>query len=226
LFFLPFFQVFHLSFSQTSSKDNIDAIFSEFERQNNKPLIELQYFNYFTLLVAIVLSAQSTDVGVNKATKNLFALHKTPESFLALGVDGLKPYISSIGLYNNKAKNVIALSQKILQEHKGLVPQDFESLIKLPGVGRKTANVFLNTAFGAPRIGVDTHVFRVARRIGLSKGENELQVEKDLIELIPSKWLNRASHWLVLHGRYICKAKKPLCHSCNISSYCDYYNKL
>lgn len=211
------------SFSQTSSKDNIDAIFGEFEKQNSNPLIELQYFNHFTLLVAIVLSAQSTDAGVNKATKSLFALHKTPESFLALGLDGLKCYISSIGLYNNKAKNIIALSQKVLQEHEGLVPCDFESLIKLPGVGRKTANVFLNTAFGAHRIGVDTHVFRVARRIGLSKGENELQVEKDLIELIPSKWLNRASHWLVLHGRYVCKAKKPLCHSCNISRYCDYY---
>lgn len=211
------------SVSHTSLKNNIDAIFSEFEKQNSNPLIELQYFNHFTLLVAIVLSAQSTDAGVNKATKNLFALHKTPESFLALGLDGLKSYISSIGLYNNKAKNIIALSEKVLREHKGSVPQDFDSLIKLPGVGRKTANVFLNTAFGSHRIGVDTHVFRVSRRIGLSNGENELQVEKDLIELIPSKWLNRASHWLVLHGRYICKAKKPLCHSCNISRYCDYY---
>lgn len=214
------------SLSQTYPKDNLDAIFSEFEKDNPKPLIELKYSDNFTLLIAIVLSAQSTDAGVNKATEKLFAAYNTPQALLELGLEGLRPYISSIGLYNTKAKNIMALSTMILQEFDGLVPGDFRGLIRLPGVGRKTANVFLNTVFGAQSIGVDTHVFRVARRIGLSKASSELEVEKDLMELIPGKWLNRASNWLVLHGRYVCKARKPLCHLCKVRKYCDYYNSL
>lgn len=213
------------SFSQLCHKGNLDHIFEIFEKSNPQPRIELEYVNKFTLLVAIVLSAQSTDVGVNKATKALFAKFTTPQEFLELGLEGLRPYVKSIGLYNTKAKNIISLSGIICSKYDGQVPEDIESLISLPGVGRKSANVFLNTACGANCIGVDTHVFRVSRRIGISTGNNVLEVEKDLVERIAVKWLNRASHWLVLHGRYVCKAKKPLCSSCGIKKYCEYYGK-
>lgn len=204
----------------------IDKIFQQFHNVNPNPKTELEYTNNFTLLVAVMLSAQATDVSVNKATKNLFKLHDTPEKFLELGVDGIKKYIKTIGLYNTKAKNIIAMSAILVKTYNSIVPDSFENLIKLPGVGRKTANVVLNCVFGKATIAVDTHVFRVARRIGLASGDNPEKVELELLKNIPKKWLKNAHHWLILHGRYVCKARTPQCAICPISKYCQYYNNV
>ncbi|MBP7190581.1 MAG: endonuclease III [Rickettsiaceae bacterium] len=205
---------------------HIDKIFEIFYALNPAPRTELEYKNTFTLLVAVILSAQSTDVGVNKATKNLFEKYQTPEEFLSLGIDGLKTYIKTIGLYNNKAENIIKLCNILVKNCNSKVPDNMEGLLQLPGVGRKTANVVLNAAFGKMAMPVDTHVHRVAGRIGLSNASNPDKVEKELMNLIPERWLYDAHHWLVLHGRYICKARKPSCNICPISNYCKYYKEL
>jgi endonuclease-3 len=204
-------------------QSKINEIFKIFEFNNPNPKTELEYINNYTLLVAVVLSAQSTDVGVNKATKSLFIKYDTPEKILALGLDGLKKYIKTIGLYNNKSKNIIKLSEDLIKKHNSKVPNSMEELILLPGVGRKTASVVLNCAFGQKTMPVDTHILRVSNRIGLSDGKNPEIVEKDLLKNITDIWLDRAHHWLVLHGRYICKSRKPSCDQCKISSYCNYY---
>lgn len=203
----------------------IEEIFNIFSKNNPEPKTELNYINNFTLAVAVVLSAQATDISVNKATKELFTYYNTPEKMIKLGEDGLKKYIKSIGLFNSKAKNVISMCIELINKHNSKIPENFEALIKLPGIGRKTANVILNCAFKHNTIAVDTHVFRVANRIGISKGHTPIIVEKDLLKNIPGKWLTYAHHWLILHGRYICKARKPLCDSCSINKYCDYNNK-
>jgi endonuclease-3 len=205
-------------------KESITRIFEIFSKRDPSPKTELEYSSPFTLLVAVVLSAQSTDIGVNKATKALFATYDTPEKIFALGEAGLKQYIKTIGLFNTKAKNVIALSELLIKDYASQVPDTIEELIKLPGVGRKTANVVLCSAFGKAAMPVDTHVARVSTRTGLSKGKNPEQIEKDLMEVIPEKWLYNAHHWLVLHGRYVCVARKPKCEICPISAYCEYYS--
>ena len=199
----------------------VDAIFSRFYGHNPKPVIELEYRNEFTLLVAIVLSARTTDVGVNKITPKLFDIADSPRKMLDLGEEGLKAHISSIGLYNSKAKNIVKLSEVIESKYKGEIPRDFELLTALPGVGRKSANVFLNSALGVPAIAVDTHVFRVSNRIGLVSERSVLAVERSLVRVIPEKWKLYAHHWLVLHGRYVCKARVPLCNKCIVSDLCD-----
>ena len=207
------------------NKSQIDKIFSIFQKQNPKPKTELQYTNHYTLLVAVVLSAQSTDIGVNKATKKLFSIANTPEKMLKLGEEKLKIHINTIGLYNNKAKNVIALSKILMKKFNSEVPEGLEILQSLPGVGRKTANVVLNCAFGHPTIGVDTHVFRVSNRIGLANEKDVLKTELALLKNIPKKWQQHAHHWLILHGRYICTAKKPKCLECGIREFCQFNNK-
>jgi endonuclease-3 len=207
------------------SSQEIDLFFEHLSALNPHPKGELYSTNSFTLLVAVVLSAQATDKGVNKATKELFKVADTPQKMLALGEDGLKRYISTIGLYNAKARNIIALCQKLIAEFKDEVPSRREDLESLPGVGRKTANVVLNAAFGEPVIAVDTHIFRVSNRTGLALGKTPLEVEKELMKRIPSHWLLHAHHWLVLHGRYICKARKPLCPTCPVRNECHYPNK-
>lgn len=201
----------------------INEIFETFNRLNPSPKTELEYANHFTLLVAVVLSAQSTDASVNKATTPLFAHYDTPEKILNLGEEALKKYIKTIGLYNAKAKNIIALCKVLIEEHNSTVPDNFDELIRLPGVGRKTANVLLNCAHNLPTMPVDTHVFRVANRVGLTHQNTPEKVEKELLKVIPEKWLYNAHHWLVLHGRYICKARQPLCNVCPVQSYCEYY---
>ncbi|MDP4709517.1 MAG: endonuclease III [Rickettsiaceae bacterium] len=203
----------------------IDNIFQIFSQQNPHPKTELEYNNNFTLAVAVILSAQATDISVNKATKKLFISHNTPQQMLNLGEEGLKTYIKTIGLYNAKAKNIIALCFVLIDKYNSEIPSEFEQLIELPGIGRKTANVILNCAFGKLTMAVDTHVYRVSHRIGFSIGKTPEKVEKDLIKNIPKKWMQHAHHWLILHGRYICKARKPLCLECPIAQYCEYYNK-
>ncbi len=190
-----------------------------------EPKTELDYQTPFELLVAVILSAQATDVGVNKATRKLFPVASTPEALLRLGVDGLKEYIRTIGLYNSKAENIIKTCRILLEQHAGEVPRDRKSLEALPGVGRKTANVVLNTAFGEPTIAVDTHIFRVANRTGLAPGKTPLQVEQKLLRAVPEAYLKDAHHWLILHGRYICKARKPECWRCPIIEWCEYRRK-
>lgn len=207
-------------------KENIDKIFAIFAKQNPQPKTELEYVNEFTLLVAVVLSAQSTDIQVNKATKALFAKFDTPQKMLKLGENGLKKYINTIGLFNAKAKNVIALSKTLINEHKSQVPDNFNDLIKLAGVGQKTANVFLNCAHGHLTIAVDTHVFRVANRTGIARGKDVFKTEIALMKNIPKKWQKHAHHWLILHGRYICKARKPECAKCLISDLCEFKGKV
>jgi len=207
------------------NKSQIDKIFSIFQTQNPQPKTELQFTNHYTLLVAVVLSAQSTDIGVNKATKNLFTIADTPKKMLKLGEEKLKNYINTIGLYNNKAKNVIALSKILVEKFNSEVPENLEILQSLPGVGRKTANVVLNCAFGHPTIGVDTHVFRVSNRIGLVNEKDVLKTELALLKNIPKKWQQHAHHWLILHGRYICTARKPKCLECKIQELCQFNNK-
>ena len=202
-------------------KSDIDKIFSILQKQNPLPKTELEYKNNYTLLVAVVLSAQSTDVGVNKATKKLFAVADTPEKMLGLGEEELKKYISTIGLYNTKAKNIIALSKILLEKYNSTVLEDLEILQSLPGVGRKTANVILNCAFGHSTIAVDTHVFRVSNRLGIVHEKDVLKTELALLKAIPKKWQQHAHHWLILHGRYICVAKKPKCEICSLNNYCE-----
>lgn len=203
----------------------ISEIFDTFKRITPEPKGELESVNVFTLLVAVVLSAQATDAGVNKATRALFRVADTPEKMAALGVDGLIPYIKTIGLFRNKAKNVIALSEKLVAEHDGEVPADRDVLETLPGVGRKTANVVMNMAFGQPTMAVDTHVFRVSNRIGLVKSKNPLQTELQLMKVIPPEYGIPAHHWLILHGRYLCKARKPECWRCPIARQCKFPDK-
>jgi len=206
-------------------KQTIDEIFSRFAEREPEPQTELSFTNHFTLLVAVVLSAQSTDVGVNKATKDLFVQYDTPEAMLELGEEGLKSYIKTIGLYHSKAKNVMGLCKQLIEKHGGEVPEDRDALEALPGVGRKTANVVLNCAFGHPTMAVDTHVQRVSNRIGLVKSTTPKQTETQLLKNIPDQWLNHAHHWLILHGRYTCKARKPVCYNCMIADLCKYKDK-
>lgn len=205
--------------------DKIFAILTEYIKD---PKTELEYKNLFTLLVAVSLSAQATDKSVNKATPNLFQIADNPEKMLELGEEKLKSYINSIGLYNTKAKNIIKLSAELIEKYDGEVPLKFEQLISLPGVGRKTANVILNCWLKLPTMPVDTHVFRVAKRLGLAKGSTPEKIEKELLENIPQKWLLNAHHLLILHGRYTCIARKPKCAICPLTHLCEYYkaNKL
>ncbi|QDE41589.1 endonuclease III [Luteibacter pinisoli] len=200
-------------------------MFSRLRELNPHPKTELEYTTPFELLAAVALSAQSTDVGVNKATRRLFPVANTPKKMLALGLEKLKSYISTIGLYNNKAKNLIAMSQILVDQYGGEVPESREALESLPGVGRKTANVVLNTAFGQPTIAVDTHIFRVANRTGLAPGADVRKVEDKLEKVIPKEFLQDAHHWLILHGRYVCKARKPECPTCAIADLCAYKQK-
>ena len=198
----------------------VAEIFRRLRAANPQPKGELEYVNSYTLLVAVVLSAQATDIGVNKATRALFAAADTPEKMLALGEDSVRDHIKTIGLFRNKAKNVIALSEQLLRDHGGEVPAGRGALVKLPGVGRKTANVVLNMAFGEPTIAVDTHLFRVSNRIPLAIGKTPEQVEAGLEKIIPAEFLRQAHHWLILHGRYICKARKPECICCPVEDLC------
>ncbi|HFC29880.1 MAG TPA: endonuclease III [Oceanospirillales bacterium] len=200
-------------------------IFKRFQTVNPKPTTELEYSSTFELLIAVILSAQATDVGVNKATSRLFKVANTPQKIYDLGLETLKDYIKTIGLYNSKAKNIIKTCEILITKHNSIVPNDRKSLEELPGVGRKTANVILNTAFGQPTMAVDTHIFRVSRRTKIAHGKDVLQVEKSLLRLIPAEFLMDAHHWLILHGRYTCKARKPSCHECIIADLCEYSNK-
>lgn len=203
----------------------IRQIFIRFREANPKPTTELKYHSPFELLISVMLSAQATDISVNKATGPLFQLANTPEKILALGESGLKNYIKTIGLYNTKAKNILKTCQILIDQHHSKVPNDRDSLEALPGVGRKTANVILNTYFGEPTIAVDTHIFRVAQRIGLAKGKTPLEIEKQLVKIIPKEFLHDAHHWLILHGRYVCVARKPRCPECLINDLCEYPDK-
>jgi endonuclease-3 len=198
----------------------VAEIFERFESQESDPRTELDYASPFTLVVAVALSAQATDVSVNKATARLFEVADTPQKMLALGEEGLKPFISSIGLFNTKAKNVIALSRILVEKYGGEVPLDREALQALPGVGRKTASVVLNELRVEPAIAVDTHVFRVSHRLGLAKGKTPEQVEAELMRLVPAPYLTRAHHWLILHGRYVCVARRPKCEDCPVADLC------
>ncbi|WP_416426382.1 endonuclease III [Pseudomonas sp. App30] len=200
-------------------------IFRRLHEDNPEPKTELAYTSAFELLIAVILSAQSTDVGVNKATAKLYPVANTPAAIHALGVEGLSEYIKTIGLYNSKARNVIEACRMLVELHGGEVPQDRESLEALPGVGRKTANVVLNTAFRQPTMAVDTHIFRVANRTGIAPGKNVLEVEKNLLKFVPREYLLDSHHWLILHGRYVCQARKPRCGSCRIEDLCDYKHK-
>ena len=208
------------------NKCKISQIFAIFEQANPHPETELEYVNNYTLLVAVVLSAQATDVGVNKATKQLFKTVQTPEDMLELGLEGLIEHIKTIGLYNSKANNVIALSEQLVTNHNSQVPDDRSALEKLPGVGRKTANVVLNVAFGQPTMAVDTHIFRVSNRTGIAPGKTPLAVEQALLKKVPKQYLQHAHHWLILHGRYICKARKPNCGDCPVNQLCEYTEKV
>ena len=203
----------------------INQIFTIFSTLSKEPKTELEYVNNFTLTVAVILSAQATDISVNKATFELFKTHKKPEDFLELGENNLKKYIKTIGLYNTKAKNIIALSKILVDKYNSNIPENFEELVNLPGVGRKTANVILNCAFKQPTMAVDTHVARVSNRIGLTSEKIPRKIELDLLKQIPEKWLKNAHHWLILHGRYICKARKPECKKCPICHLCTYKDK-
>jgi endonuclease-3 len=200
-------------------------IFERLRASNPHPTTELHYGNPFQLLIAVMLSAQSTDVGVNKATRALFRKVKTPRAMLQLGLEGLKDYIKTIGLYNTKASNIIKTCNILEEQHHGKVPEDRAALEALPGVGRKTANVVLNTAFGQPTIAVDTHIFRVANRTGIAPGKTVNDVEQRLLRLVPEEFRKDAHHWLILHGRYTCIARKPRCQSCIISDLCEYRDK-
>jgi endonuclease-3 len=204
---------------------DIREMFARFAELDPKPTTELEYRTPFELLVAVILSAQATDVGVNKATRRLYPVANTPQQILALGEDALKRYISSIGLYNAKAANVIAMCRQLLEHHGGEVPRTRAELEALPGVGRKTANVVLNTAFGEPTMAVDTHIFRVANRTGLAQGRNVREVEDRLLKVVPPEYLHDAHHWLILHGRYTCTARKPKCPQCPIRDLCRWPDK-
>lgn len=202
------------------SRDEVSEIFRRFSVQRPEPKGELEHVNAYTLLVAVVLSAQATDAGVNKATRPLFAIADTPQKMLDLGEDKVRDFIRTIGLYRNKAKNVIALSKVLIEEHEGTVPAERDALTRLPGVGRKTANVVLNMAFGQPTMAVDTHIFRIANRIRLAPGKTVDDVEQNLLRTIPERYLQHGHHWLILHGRYVCKARKPDCAACVVADLC------
>jgi len=202
------------------------AIFTRLRAENPNPTTELNYSSTFELLIAVILSAQATDVGVNKATIKLFAVASTPEAIFALGEKGLKQYIKTIGLFNTKAKNIINTCKILIDEHDGIVPDDQQALEALPGVGRKTANVVRNTAFGHPTIAVDTHIDRVSNRTKIAVGKTVLEVEKKLLKFIPDEFKQNAHHWLILHGRYTCIARKPRCGSCVIEDLCEYKEKV
>ena len=204
---------------------DIEAFFGRLEAAAPDPRSELDYVDPYTLLVAVVLSAQATDVSVNKATQGLFAAASTPQAMLALGEDGVRRHIKTIGLYNAKAKNVIALSEILIGRHQGRVPEDREALEALPGVGRKTANVVLNVAFGHPTIAVDTHIFRVGNRTGLAPGKTPEAVENGLLQVVPDRYRLHAHHWLILHGRYVCTARKPACPTCPVADLCAFTPK-
>lgn len=207
------------------NREKRTQIFARFRDANPNPTTELNYHTPFELLVAVILSAQATDVGVNKATAKLYPVANTPEAILALGVDGLKEYIKTIGLFNAKAENVIKTCRILMDKHNSVVPDNRKDLEALPGVGRKTANVVLNTAFKQPTMAVDTHIFRVSNRTGIAPGKDVLEVEKRLVRLVPEEFLMDAHHWLILHGRYVCKARKPQCGSCIIEDLCEYKQK-
>jgi len=207
------------------NKNKRSEIFQKLKAQNPKPTTELEYTNPFELLIAVVLSAQATDVGVNKATKKLFSVANTPQAIVALGYEGLKQYIRTIGLYNTKANNILKTCKLLIEEFDSQVPADRNSLEKLPGVGRKTANVILNTAFGQPTIAVDTHIFRVSNRTGIAPGKDVRVVEEKLMKFVPDEYKQYAHHWLILHGRYTCVARKPRCGSCVIYDLCEFKQK-
>ena len=207
------------------NKAKRQEIFARLQRENPQPTTELVYSTPFELLIAVILSAQATDVSVNKATENLFAVANTPKAMLALGEEGLKNYVRTIGLYNSKAKNIIKTCQLLIEQHQGQVPEQQQQLEALPGVGRKTANVVRNTAFGHETIAVDTHIFRVSNRTGIAPGKTVLEVEKKLLKCVPVEYRRDAHHWLILHGRYTCIARRPRCGSCVIEDLCEYKNK-
>ena len=207
-------------------RDDISAFFATLQKANPEPTTELAYDSPFQLLIAVILSAQATDVGVNKATRGLFAAAEGPEQMLALGLDGIRHHIRTIGLFNAKAANILKTCQMLVTLHDGQVPRDRAALEALPGVGRKTANVVLNTAFGEPTIAVDTHSFRVANRTGLAPGKTPLAVEQGLLKVVPEEYLQNAHHWLILHGRYVCKARKPACPECAVAPWCDWALKV
>lgn len=207
------------------NKQKRTAIFEKLRELDPYPDTELRFETVFELLISVILSAQATDISVNKATDKLYPVARTPEAIQKLGVKGLTPYIKMIGLYNSKAENIIKTCRILLQQHDGEVPRTREELEKLPGVGRKTANVVLNTAFGEPTIAVDTHIFRVSNRTGIAPGKTPLAVEKRLLRLTPDEFKKDAHHWLILHGRYVCKARKPSCSECAIIEWCEYRNK-
>jgi len=208
------------------NNDKRREIFTRLRKHNPEPTTELNYKTPFELLVAVILSAQATDKGVNKATQKLFKAANTPRKILNLGEKGLKEHIKTIGLYNSKAKNIMKTCEILVKEHKGQVPRDRQSLEALPGVGRKTANVILNTAFGEPTIAVDTHIFRVANRTNIAPGKNVLEVEQNLMKFVPDEFKLDAHHWLILHGRYTCVARKPRCGACVIEDLCEYKDKV
>ena len=207
------------------NKDKRTAIYMKLRELDPSPDTELHYVNPFELLIAVILSAQATDISVNKATTRLYPVANTPEKIFELGVAGLKPYIRTIGLFNSKAANIIKTCRILMDEYDSIVPRTREELERLPGVGRKTANVVLNTAFGVPTIAVDTHIFRVSNRTGIAKGKTPLEVEKRLVRLTPDEFKKDAHHWLILHGRYICTARKPACTECGVRDFCRYVNK-
>ena len=206
-------------------KEHIEPFFATLQAANPQPNTELEYTSVFELLAAVLLSAQATDVGVNKATRRLFPVANTPQKILALGLAGLESYIQTIGLFRSKAKHLMATCRLLVEQHRGEVPRTREALEALPGVGRKTANVVLNVAFGEPTMAVDTHIFRVGNRTGLAPGKTPYEVEMQLLRRVPAAYLVDAHHWLILHGRYICQARKPLCAQCAVSRYCDFRPK-
>src|SRR5450830_882725 len=207
-------------------KSDIEPFFATLKAANPQPNTELEYTTVFELLTAVLLSAQATDVGVNKATRRLFPVAGTPEKILALGLAGLEDYIKTIGLYHSKARHLLETCRMLVEQHGGQVPRTREALEQLPGVGRKTANVILNVAFGQPTIAVDTHIFRIANRIGLAPGKDVLAVEQKLLKFVPDEFKRHAHHWLILHGRYVCKARKPDCPACLINDLCEYKKKI
>ncbi|CAM3678346.1 endonuclease III [Parendozoicomonas haliclonae] len=207
------------------NREKRQEIFTRLRDDNPHPQTELEYNSPFELLIAVLLSAQATDVGVNKATRKLYPVANTPQAILDLGLDGLKEYIKTIGLFNTKAVNVMKTCQILVDQYNGEIPETREELEKLPGVGRKTANVVLNTAFKQIAMAVDTHIFRVSNRTGIAKGKDVLEVEHRLLRLVPKEFLLDAHHWLILHGRYVCKARKPMCGSCRIEDLCEFKEK-
>nr|WP_116608170.1 endonuclease III [uncultured Albidiferax sp.] len=207
------------------NRENIVGFFATLQAANPMPVTELEYTSVFELLTAVLLSAQATDVGVNKATRRLFPVANTPQAMLDLGLDGLESYIKTIGLYHSKAKHLLQTCEMLVRLHGGQVPRTREALEALPGVGRKTANVVLNVAFGEPTMAVDTHIFRLGNRTGLAPGKTPLDVERGLLKRIPPAYMVDAHHWLILHGRYICQARKPLCWQCAVARYCDFTPK-